>query len=121
MTSAKSQTKLIEWIAITLGPLSWPVVFATANLVSRGPDGGWVGMAAIYTGLAVILLIHVFVPILLLVIAVRRRRSGAPIGTLAITGMCYYGLIFVVAIVLSGGFRELFQDSMSLLRALCRA
>jgi hypothetical protein len=109
----------MQWLLVLAGPASWPVVFVLALLMSRGVDGGWVGMAVMFTGLGVILLIHVIAPLSLVTSAVRRRRAGTGVGKLVISGLCYYGLVAVVALLLSGP-SELWSDSCEVLSALFR-
>lgn len=109
----------MQWLLVLAGPACWPVVFVFALLMAYGVDGGWVGMAVMFTGLGVILLIHVIAPISLITTAVRRRRARAEVGKLVISGLCYYGLVAVVALLLSGP-GELWHDSVVVLKALFR-
>ena len=109
----------MQWLLVLAGPASWAVVFVLVIFMSRGVDGGWAGMAVMFTGLGVILLIHVIAPIWLATSAVRRRRAKSAVGKLLIAGLCYYGLVAVIALLLSGP-GELLRDSSAVLRALFR-
>jgi hypothetical protein len=98
MTTAPGRSSRLEWCAVLLGPACLSVMILMEFLAPRG-IGGLLGA---FTGLAVILLIHIVSPAILVVNAVRRRRSGKPISKLAIGGISYYGLVFVAVPLVTG-------------------
>lgn len=72
-----------------------------------------------FTGLGLILLVHVVSPIVLLVVAVRRFRAREPIGKAIAIGLSYYGLLALITIALMG-LDHLIKDSAVILEALFR-
>ena len=108
-----------NWFISLSGPLSWPVVFGFALLVSGGPDGGWEAMAFMFKGLGVIVLIHVIAPVFLIVTAGRRLYAHKPIGKIVVFGLCYYLIVAIIALLLEGP-NELIKDSRVALDALFR-
>ena len=107
----------LTWGVTLAGPYSWILVFAAAWLVSQKTDGGWIGMAVMFTGMAVILLIHILSPIILMAQAIARRRADTPIGKAIIMGLCYYGLVATIVLTVEEP-REFTNDSITLLKAL---
>lgn len=117
MNEDKSDSDKWWWMVALGGPVSWLVVSALAWLASRGPDGGWAGMGIMFTGLGLILVLHVAAPVVLAVAAVRRRRSRHPIGKAIVTGLSYYGLVAVATLMVLGP-RGLMSDSIVVLESL---
>ena len=113
-TVTKAKWPLIVALA---GPISWPVMALIAWMASRGPDGGWSGMAAMFSGLAIILIVHIVPPIILIVLAVSRKRKGMKAGSVPKWGLAYYGLVACVARLLQGP-SEFLRDASTLLKRI---
>jgi len=97
------------------GPTSWLIVALITWMASRGPDGGWSGMAAMFLGLAVVLIIHIASPIILIILVVTRKRKRINTGATPAWGLAYYGLVALLAL-LHQGPSEFMRDATALLQ-----
>ena len=103
-----------EWLLALAGPLSWIIYAILAIGASQGPDGGWTGMAVMWTGIAIIILIHIISPFVLTYLAIVRRKKKEAIGKVIISGIAYYGLFVTMGIIMAGP-KELFSDVIVIL------
>ena len=111
------QNTIMTSLVKLAGPISWPIMGLLGWMASQGPDGGWSGMAVMFIGLAIILIIHVISPIILMIMAASRKRNGKKIEATLALALCYYGLAVIVVLLLIGP-RELISDSAVLLQNL---
>ena len=98
-------------------PLSWLLVPIMAIPASRGTDGGWSGLHAMFLALAIVLLIHVAGLLgLLIVFSVRiwkREKVGKGLGL----ALLYFALM-IGGFMLGSGPQEFWHDASALVSGL---
>jgi hypothetical protein len=100
-------------------PVSWVLVPLLGFLCSRGTDGGWSGMAAIFFALAVVLVAHVAGLIGLVTILVLKKKRNENTGKGIVFALSYYVLI-AAFFLLAMGPKEFWNDISALLSGLFR-
>ncbi len=102
MNRSTSGPSLLQWLLAIAGPGSWILVIGLAVLMSGGVDGGWAGMAVMYTGMWVVIPTHLLALVSMVAMAIYRRRRRLEVGRVLKVGLAYYGALAVLALFLMG-------------------
>jgi len=97
-------------------PVSWILVPLLGYFCSRGPDGGWRGMAAMFIAMAVVLVTHIAGFIGLVTILVLKKKWKENTGKGLVIALTYYAII--AGFFLITGPMELWNDACVLLSVL---